>query len=123
MWKGSSVASGGQCLVAWDKLKRPKSLGGLGVLDLEKFSRALRLRWLWFQWVDPDRPWVGAEVPCSEVDKQLFRCSTIVTVGDGRKASFWESTWADGHAPRDIAPHFYKLAWRKRLTLREEVED
>jgi hypothetical protein len=55
------------------------------------------------------------------LDKQLFRCSTVVTVGDGRKALFWDSTWVDGHAPRDIAPHLYKLAWRKRLTVREEV--
>jgi len=61
LWKGSSVASGGQCLVAWDKLKRTKSLEGLRVLDVEKFSRALRLHWLWFQWLDPNRPWVGAD--------------------------------------------------------------
>jgi len=99
--------------VAWEKCKRPKLRGGLGVLDLEKFSRALRLRWLWYSWVDPDRPWVSSAVPCSEIDKQLFRCCTRVTVGDGRTALFWDSSWVNGHAPRDIAPHLYKLAWRK----------
>jgi len=83
------------------------------VLDLERFSRALRLRWLWFSWTDPDRPWVGADVPCSALDRQLFRCSTIVTIviiGDGRKALFWDSPWFHGHAPRDMAPNLYKLA-------------
>ena len=123
MWKGTAEANGAQCLVAWDKIKRPKLAGGLGVLDLEKFSRALRLRWLWFKWTDPDRPWVGYDIPCNETDKQLFRCSTVVTLGDGRTASFWDSTWSDGVAPRDLAPHLYKLAWRKSLTVREEVEN
>ena len=117
LWKGTAEANGAQCLVAWDKIKRPKLAGGLGVLDLEKFSRALRLRWLWFKWTNPDRPWVGYDIPCNETDKQLFRCSTVVTLGDGRTALFWDSTWSDGVAPRDLAPHLYKLAWRKSLTV------
>jgi hypothetical protein len=76
IWKGSTDVKGGHCLVRWSKVRRPKELGGLGVLDFELFSRALRLRWLWFQWKDPDRPWVGTELPCNEDDKQLFRAST-----------------------------------------------
>ena len=109
--------------MAWDNCKKPKQYGGLGVLDLEKFSRALRLRWLWYSWVDPNRPWVGSSVPCSEVDKQLFRCCTRVTVGDGRTAMFWDSTWVNGHAPRDLTPNLYKLAWGKGLKLRDEVQN
>lgn len=120
-WKGSEVARGGSCLVAWAKVKRPKKLGGLGVLDLEFFSRALRLRWLWFQWKDPERPWVGADTPCNEVDKHLFRLCTTVTVGNGNKAKFWESSWLYGRAPRDIASNLYRLAWRKNLAVSEEI--
>lgn len=98
-------ANGGHCLVCWPKVKRPKELGGLGVLDLECFSRALRLRWLWFEWTDIDRPWVGTETPCSEIDKQLFRLCTAVTIGNGERARFWESAWLEGRAPRDLAPN------------------
>jgi hypothetical protein len=48
LWKGTKEVQGASCLVQWAKVKRPKLIGGLGVIDLEKFSRALRLRWLWF---------------------------------------------------------------------------
>jgi hypothetical protein len=96
-------------------VKLPKDVGGLGVLDLELFGRALRLRWLWFQFVDPDWPWVGTKVPCTKLDKQLFRACTFVTVGNGEKASFWNDCWLDGRAPRDIVPHLYKLAWLENV--------
>lgn len=61
------------------------------MLDLDIFSRALRMRWLWFEWTDRDRPWVGAELPVSELDRLLFRISTVVTVGgwkEGRVLEF-----------------------------------
>jgi hypothetical protein len=85
LWKGDDNVNGGHCLVVWQKVQRPKQLGGLDVIHLELFSRALRLRWLWYQWAEPDRPWVGSEVPCDEVDKQLFRISTVVRLGNGNK--------------------------------------
>jgi hypothetical protein len=66
--------------------------GGLGVLDLDLFSRALCLRWLWYEWKDPERPWVGTEPPVTEVDRQLFRLSTIVAVGNGLTTKFWNSS-------------------------------
>jgi hypothetical protein len=68
LWKGNEVASGGHCLVRWANVQKPKKSGGLGVLDLEKFSRDLRLRWICYQWTDRDRPWVGSKVPCNDVD-------------------------------------------------------
>lgn len=123
LWKGSEDTKGGHCLVRWAKVQKSKRLGGLGVLDLELFGRALRLRWLWYQWTEPDRPWVGTEVPCNEVDKQLFRTSTQVTLGNGQRTRFWESSWIDGQAPRDFAPHLYKLAWRKHQSVKEDLQN
>ena len=59
----------------------------------------------------------------TDVDRQLFRASTIVTVGDGNTTKFWEASWLNGRAPRDIAPSLYKLAWRKHLTVKEQLEN
>jgi hypothetical protein len=86
--------NGGHCLVSWKKVQRPEILGGLGALDLDLFSRALRLQWLWYQWTDPDCPWVGLELPCNEIDKHLFRISTKAQLDNEQKAKFWESPMA-----------------------------
>ena len=47
-----SLSSSVGLMLATEKL-------GLGILDLDLFSRALRLRWLWYEWTDSDRAWVG----------------------------------------------------------------
>jgi hypothetical protein len=121
LWRGSEIANGGHCLVSWGRVMRPKKLGGLGVIDLDLFSRALRLRWLWYAWKDPDKPWVGTELPVTEIDMQLFRASTVVMVGNGLTTEFWNSSWLQGVAPRDLAPNLYKLAWRKHRKVFEEL--
>jgi hypothetical protein len=46
---------GGHCLVNWQTCLRPKKWGGLGIKDLDRFSRTLRLRWLWHHWDHIDR--------------------------------------------------------------------
>jgi hypothetical protein len=55
LWAGDKTISGGKCKVNWTKTTLPKDLGGLGFLDLHKFARALRLRWLWQEWTAPEK--------------------------------------------------------------------
>ena len=53
LWAGCDKVSGGKCKVNWNLVCKPKIFGGLGVLNLQNFATALRLRWLWFEWADP----------------------------------------------------------------------
>jgi len=56
LWRGEAPENvkGGHSLINWPTTCRPKGKGGLGVLDLERFARELRLRWLWFKWKQKD---------------------------------------------------------------------
>ena len=60
LWAGNQDFHGGKCKVNWSKTCLPAELGGLGILELERLGRALRLRWLWYQWTNPEKPWSGA---------------------------------------------------------------
>jgi hypothetical protein len=43
LWWGTATATGGHCMVNWKRVLMPKWLGGLGIADLSKFKKALRL--------------------------------------------------------------------------------
>jgi hypothetical protein len=53
--------------------------------NLTKFASALRLRWLWHEWSDEVKPWVGLGTPQGF---DLFAAATKVTIGNERKALF-----------------------------------
>jgi hypothetical protein len=71
-------------------------MGGLGILDLEKFGRALRLWWPWYEWTEPERAWVGLGTPCNDEDMNLFYASINLTTGDGKTTIFLHSPWLGG---------------------------
>jgi hypothetical protein len=125
LWRGETPDKvyGGHSLVNWPTTCRPKIKGGLGILELERFSRALRLRWLWLQWKHKERAWNQLDLPCDERDRDLFASSTVVTIGDGKTANFWSSSWLDGRTPKSLAPNLFKKASRKKLTVYKALKD
>lgn len=68
-WSGKDSYIGEKCWVNLNVLCRPKKYGGLGVLELKRFSRALRPRWLWYQWKTPEKLWCGVQLPVDEEDE------------------------------------------------------
>jgi hypothetical protein len=46
-----------------------------------------------------------------------------VTVGNGKRALFWEASWVNGWRPKDIAPLIFDLTKRKRCTVAKALEE
>jgi hypothetical protein len=47
-----------------------------GILDFERFSRTLRIRWLWLSWKGTRRPWAGKRLPIGKTDMALFAAAS-----------------------------------------------
>lgn len=124
-WKGQDHDNvrGGHCLVNWQTCLRPKHLCGLGIKDLEKFGRVLRLGWLWYKWDNRERPWQRLLKVNDPLDRELFFCSTNITVGNGKKTPFWEARWLNGTSPKDLAPNLYLQAKFKRRKVCQELHN
>ncbi|WVZ77845.1 hypothetical protein U9M48_025660 [Paspalum notatum var. saurae] len=86
LWAGAETLTGAKCKVNWPRSTRPMVLGGLGILHLGKFSRALHLRWLWRNWSGRQTVELGLENPCTKNDRLLFAAATFTYIGDGSAA-------------------------------------
>jgi hypothetical protein len=100
---------GGHCLMNWKTCLRPKRLGGLVIKDLIKFSRALRLRSLWYSWDQEDKPWKHLLKVSNPTVRQFF-FSTTISLGDGRNTPFWEGKWLNGTSLKELAPNLFQAA-------------
>jgi hypothetical protein len=97
LWAGSERLTGGKCNENWVCAARPKQYGGLGILHLGIFSRALRLRWLWQEAKLLNSQRMAKDIPCNTLDRRLFAAATSVRVGGGKSSLFWKSALAKGY--------------------------
>ncbi|XP_039138867.1 uncharacterized protein LOC120276209 [Dioscorea cayenensis subsp. rotundata] len=57
LWKGPDLGSKGIRLVAWNRITRPKDMGGWGILNLSDFNIALLGKWSWKLSCNPNCGW------------------------------------------------------------------
>lgn len=121
LWAGIDKLSGRKCKINWDLVCKPKQYGALGLLNLDKYSNDLRLRWLWLEWVDTSKHWIGLGTPCTDDDRDLCVAATHGTVGNGHIARFWSSSWLQDIRPRDIAPNIFVLSRNKNCWVKQAL--
>ena len=88
LWARTAKVMGGKCKVAWSSVCSLVEKGGLGVLDLRRFSLALRLRWFWLTWPHPANPWMTFPLPCDQNGQDAFMRATKVVIDNARTTSF-----------------------------------
>uniref|UniRef100_A0A453IK90 Uncharacterized protein n=1 Tax=Aegilops tauschii subsp. strangulata TaxID=200361 RepID=A0A453IK90_AEGTS len=103
-WDGKDKVNGGQCLVAWDTICRPKCYGGLGIKNLNWQALALRVRWEWLKRTEPNSPWQGLHMIEDRDTRELFDSLVHIDVGVGDGLLFWRDRWIHGFIVTDIAP-------------------
>ncbi|GJM89634.1 hypothetical protein PR202_ga05842 [Eleusine coracana subsp. coracana] len=122
LWRGRQELNGGHCPVAWRIATKPLHLGGLGIHDLWTLAWALRMRWLWLEKTQPDRPWSLLKVTIPALARDMFQLSLITNIGDGVSTLFWCDRWLQGKSIPELAPDLMPFV-RRRGWQRHTVRD
>lgn len=126
LWRGCKEAHGGHCLVAWDTVCHPIELGGLGISNLRNLGWALRVRWLWLQKTEPNRPWSAFPIQVPDPVRALFSVMISTNVGNGADTLFWIDRWINGRCIADLAPRLLAAVPKRRMqrrTVQEALTD
>lgn len=125
LWRGRKEANGGHCLVAWPKVTRPTELGGLGISHLQNLGWVLRMRWLWLQKTEPDRPWAAFPIQVHSSVKAFFPMAVISEVGNGKNTFFWTDKWLHGQSLALLVPPLFRVVSNraKKMTVFEALTD
>ena len=112
-------------LIKWDKISKPKVLGGLGIKNLNWKNEALGEKLTWRLFKEHNKKWakilynkyLDADNPLSIFRMKnlpkgsdswnfIVKCRPFITkyrswdIGNGQEALFWEDSW-DGYPPID----------------------
>ncbi|WVZ77229.1 hypothetical protein U9M48_025118, partial [Paspalum notatum var. saurae] len=99
-------------LVKWGILRKPKHLGGLGILNLEVQNRCLLSKWL-FKLINEDGLW--QDLLKKKKDQFLALGSFEAKVGN--QASFWEDCWIGDKPFMEVYPSLYRIVRKIAVTI------
>lgn len=146
LWKGPDLGSKGFRLVAWDRICRPRSMGGWGILNLHSFNNALLAKWWWKIFTGQQGCWskiirlnylsTGPPGPLFHSPPRnksffwagitpflpAFRACTAKSVHNGASTFFWFDNWLGSRAPKDIWPDLFDNCLSPWITIRHLLQ-
>jgi len=108
LWRGRKDVRGGHCLIAWPKVTRPYYLGGLGISHLQFLGWSVRLRWLWLQKTEPNKPWSFFPIKAPYQVQAFFSAAVVTVVGNGKNSLFWSDRWLADQSLEQLLPHLFR---------------
>jgi hypothetical protein len=54
---------------------------------------------------------------------EIFYAATTISLGNGRKTSFWHAPWLNGVSPQGIAPKMFAICKRKNWSVAQALHD
>lgn len=84
-WARDQALTGGKYNVKWPRSCRQTELGGIWIVDINKLSRVIMLKWLWPEWKSQDKLWVGISTFGTEIHKLLYATLITLTTGNGAR--------------------------------------
>ena len=122
-WAADDTCTGAQCLVAWDRTCTPKTMGGLGVKNLNAQNVCLLLKFCfkflhsdntpWKQWIANHSPFATHTTNPAHIGKilakhmHLLTKITTCTVGNGKSVFFWHDSWLLNEPLADAFPALF----------------
>jgi hypothetical protein len=72
--------------------------------------------------MDPTREWAEFDLQLRRLSMALFEAATVVRLGNGERARFWQDRWLDGARVEDIAPNLSALVPARKAKVRTVKE-
>ena len=140
LWRGNNPDSKKQSLASLEMICKPKSSGGLGIIDFRKQNQGLLIKHLHKFFNKVDLPWVRlvwryypqgvpqvANVCGSFWWRDIMKLVPIyqefctVKVGSGDTVLFWENSWS-GQRLRSVFPRLYSFAIEQDVSVQRMLE-
>uniref|UniRef100_A0A803P465 Reverse transcriptase domain-containing protein n=1 Tax=Cannabis sativa TaxID=3483 RepID=A0A803P465_CANSA len=146
LWEGSE-SSGGEHLVAWDEVCRPRHEGGLGIGRLELRNKSLLMKWLWRFPLEQNSLWhrvvvsrygradnlwdskkgsrLSPKGPWRDISDLYDEFLGLVhfKLGRGDRIRFWEDVWIDDYPLVSAFPDLAVISEGRNTPIKELIVD